>query len=107
MTIERVKSPGGIEAWVVRDAAVPLIAVDFAFDGGSDQDPKDKAGLASLAASLLDEGAGSLDSKAFQEKLERRAIELRLPRQPRRVPRHAADAEGESRRGLRRACGSR
>jgi len=76
MTIERVKSPGGIEAWVVRDAAVPLIAVDFTFSGGSDQDPKDKAGLASLAASLLDEGAGSLDSKAFQEKLERRAIEL-------------------------------
>lgn len=76
MTIERVKSPGGIEAWVVRDAAVPLIAVDFAFGGGTDQDPKDKAGLASLAASLLDEGAGSLDSKAFQEKLEQRAIEL-------------------------------
>jgi zinc protease len=76
MTIERVKSPGGIEAWVVRDAAVPLIAVDFEFSGGTDQDPKDKAGLASLAASLLDEGAGSLDSKAFQEKLERRAIEL-------------------------------
>ncbi|MGE0034901.1 MAG: M16 family metallopeptidase [Xanthobacteraceae bacterium] len=76
MTIERVTSPGGIEAWVVRDAAVPLIAVDFEFSGGTDQDPKDKAGLASLAASLLDEGAGSLDSKAFQEKLERRAIEL-------------------------------
>jgi zinc protease len=76
MTIERVKSPGGIEAWVVRDAAVPLIAVDFEFSGGTDQDPKDKAGLASLAASLLDEGAGTLDSKAFQEKLERRAIEL-------------------------------
>jgi zinc protease len=76
MTIERVKSPGGIEAWVVRDSAVPLIAVDFAFNGGTDQDPKDKAGLASLAASLLDEGAGSLDSKAFQEKLERRAIEV-------------------------------
>jgi len=76
MTIERVISPGGIEAWVVRDAAVPLIAVDFAFGGGTDQDPKDKAGLASLAASLLDEGAGSLDSKTFQEKLERRAIEL-------------------------------
>jgi zinc protease len=76
MQIERVKSPGGIEAWVVRDSAVPLIAIDFAFNGGSDQDPSGKAGLASLAASLLDEGAGSLDSKAFQEKLERRAIEL-------------------------------
>lgn len=76
MTIERVKSPGGIEAWVVRDSAVPLVAVDFAFDGGSDQDPAGKAGLASLAASLLDEGAGSLDSKTFQDKLERRAIEL-------------------------------
>ena len=45
MTIERVISPGGIEAWLVRDPAVPLIAVDFAFTGGSTQDPHDKPGV--------------------------------------------------------------
>jgi zinc protease len=76
MRIERVISPGGIEAWLVRDPAVPLIAVDFAFSGGSSQDPHEKPGVANLMVSLLDEGAGALDAKAFHEQLERKAIEL-------------------------------
>ncbi len=75
-TIERVVSPGGIEAWLVHEPAVPLIAMDFAFAGGAVQDPLGKAGTANLAASLLDEGAGDLDSKTFQDRLERKAIEL-------------------------------
>jgi zinc protease len=75
-TIQRVVSPGGIEAWLVQEPAVPLIAVDFAFGGGSAQDPPGKGGTANLVASLLDEGAGDLDSKAFNEALERKAIEM-------------------------------
>jgi zinc protease len=75
-TIERVVSPGGIEAWLVREPAIPMIAVDFAFVGGAVQDPAGKAGTANLVASLLDEGAGDLDSKTFHARLERKAIEL-------------------------------
>jgi zinc protease len=75
-TIERVVSPGGIEAWLVYEPAVPMIAVDVAFDGGANQDPVGKAGTAHMVASLLDEGAGELDSKAFHDRLERNAIEL-------------------------------
>jgi zinc protease len=75
-TIERVISPGGIEAWLVHESAVPLIVVDFAFAGGAAQDPSGKAGTASLVAALLDEGAGEFDSKAFHARLERKAIEL-------------------------------
>ena len=75
-TIERVVSPGGIEAWLVHEPAVPMIAIDFAFGGGAAQDPGGKAGTANLVASLLDEGAGDLDSKTFHARLERRAIEL-------------------------------
>ncbi len=75
-TIERVVSPGGIEAWLGHEPAVPLIAVDFVFAGGAAQDPPGKAGTASLVAALLDEGAGDLDSKAFHDRLERKAIEL-------------------------------
>jgi zinc protease len=75
-TIERVVSPAGIEFWLVRDATVPLIAIDFAFSGGGAQDPQDKAGTANMAVSLLDEGAGPLDDRAFHELLERKAIEL-------------------------------
>jgi zinc protease len=75
-TIERVVSPGGVEAWLVHEPAVPLIAIDFAFSGGAIQDPAGKAGTANLVTSLLDEGAGDLDSKTFHDRLERKAIEL-------------------------------
>jgi zinc protease len=75
-TVERVVSPGGIEAWLVQEPAVPLISVDFAFTGGAVQDPAGKAGTATLMASLLDEGAGDLDSQTFHDRLERKAIEL-------------------------------
>src|SRR5438045_4506864 len=74
--IQHLISPGGIEAWFVQDATVPLIAMEYAFSGGSAQDPADKAGVANLVAGLLDEGSGNLDSKTFHDRLDRRAIEL-------------------------------
>jgi zinc protease len=75
-TIERVVSPGGVVAWLVHEPAVPMIAVDFAFAGGAVQDPPGKSGTATFVASMLDEGAGDLDSKAFSDRLERKAIEM-------------------------------
>lgn len=74
--IQRVISPGGIEAWLVQDATVPLVAMQFAFQGGSAQDPANKPGVAQLMADNLDEGAGDLDSNAYHERLERRAIQM-------------------------------
>jgi zinc protease len=74
--IQHLVSPGGIEAWFVQDATVPLIAMEYAFGGGSTQDPADKPGVGNLVADLLDEGSGDLDSKTFHERLDRRAIEL-------------------------------
>jgi zinc protease len=76
--IERVVTPGGIEVWLVRDPTVPLIAIDFNFIGGSVQDSPDKAGTAEMTVDLLDEGAGDLDAKTFQGRLERKAIEMRF-----------------------------
>lgn len=74
--IQHLISPGGIEAWFVQDATVPLIAMEYAFAGGASQDPAEKPGVANLVADTLDEGSGDLDSKTFHERLERRAIEL-------------------------------
>ncbi len=74
--VERIVSPGGIEAWMVYERSVPLIALDFAFKGGTSQDPPDKAGLATMAVALLDEGAADIDSKTFHERVEAKAIEL-------------------------------
>ena len=74
--IQHLISPGGIEAWFVQDATVPLIAMEYAFGGGASQDPADKPGVGNLVADLLDEGSGELDSRTFHERLDRRAIEL-------------------------------
>ncbi len=74
--IERVVSPGGIEAWLVREPSIPLVALEFSFRGGASQDPADKPGVAYMAAAALDEGAGDLDAKAFQRRSDSNAIEM-------------------------------
>jgi zinc protease len=74
--IQHLISPGGIEAWFVQDATVPLVAMEYSFGGGATQDPADKSGVGNMVANLLDEGSGDLDSNTFHERLDRRAIEL-------------------------------
>ena len=74
--VQIVTSPGGITAWLVEDYAVPLVAFDIAFHGGSAQDPDGQAGSASMMASLLDEGAGPYDADAFHRALDDKAIEI-------------------------------
>lgn len=72
--VQEVKSPGGIEAWLVEEHGLPIISLDAGFDGGGRIDPAGKTGLAFLVAMLMNEGAGEFDSTAFQEKLEEKAI---------------------------------
>ena len=76
MKIQEVKSPGGITAWLVEEHGIPLIAMRFAFEGGNAQDPDAKEGVANFIASMMDEGAGELTSKQFQERME--AIAMRM-----------------------------
>lgn len=76
MKIERVVSPGGIEAWLVEEDQVPVIVMQAAWKGGSAADPKGKEGLANLVSGLLDEGAGDMDSETFQKKLDDIAAQL-------------------------------
>ena len=74
--VERVVSPGGIEAWLVRDTTIPIVSLEFSFRGGAALDPAGKGGLAEITADLMTEGAGDLDSQAFQAELENRSIRL-------------------------------
>ncbi|MBT5457397.1 MAG: insulinase family protein [Rhodospirillaceae bacterium] len=76
--IQRVVSPGGVEAWLVRDTSVPVISFTFAFDGGASLDPVGKEGRAKMVSALLDEGAGDLTSQEFQARLEDIAARLRF-----------------------------
>ena len=72
--IQTVKSPGGIEAWLVEEHGLPIISIEAAFDGGGRLDPEGKAGLAYLVSTLMNEGAGEYDSTAFMQKLQDKAI---------------------------------
>jgi zinc protease len=78
VTIQDVKSGSGVSAWLVEDYSVPIITIRFAFDGGSSQDPAGKEGLANLMTGLFDEGAGDLDSEAFQVRLDDAGAEMRF-----------------------------
>lgn len=76
LDVQRVVSDQGIEAWLVEDHANPIISMEVAFRGGAALDPEGKAGLANLASGLLDQGAGGMDSQAFQKRLAENAIRM-------------------------------
>jgi zinc protease len=74
--VQRIVTPGGVEAWLVESHAVPLLALEFCVSGGAAQDPQGKEGLATLLAGLLDEGAGPYDSRAFHRRVEDLAVHI-------------------------------
>lgn len=73
--IQDLVSPGGIHFWLIEVPANPLISMEFAFEGGTATDPAGKEGRANLVSALLDEGAGDLDSQAFQQAIQERGIQ--------------------------------
>lgn len=74
--IKEVTSPGGIRAWLVEEHAVPLVAMDFSFQPGSASDPAEHLGVSNFLSGMLDEGAGDLDSQAFQRKRDALAFRM-------------------------------
>ncbi|MDR3450092.1 MAG: pitrilysin family protein [Alphaproteobacteria bacterium] len=77
VTVEEVTgSKSGVKAWLVEDHHLPIVAMRFAFTGGSEQDPVAKQGLATLTMNALTEGAGPYNADAFQKELAGRSIAL-------------------------------
>ena len=76
--IAEITTPAGFTVWMVREPAIPIVAMEAAFRGGAALDPAGREGLARMVAATLDEGAGELDSLAFQTRLEELAIGLRF-----------------------------
>lgn len=76
MNIQKVVSPKGIEAWLVEDHTLPIIAMQFGFRGGAAQDPDGKGGTAYFVSGMMDEGAGDIKSQEFQERAESLAIDF-------------------------------
>ncbi|MEL6961265.1 MAG: pitrilysin family protein [Pseudomonadota bacterium] len=74
--VEEVVSAGGIKAYLISEPSIPFMSLSFRFAGGAIGDPEGREGVANLVSVLLDEGAGDLDSQAFQTELEDLAIQL-------------------------------
>ena len=76
--IEPVTSPGGIDAWLVEDHALPFVALEIRFRGGASLDAEGARGAIHLMTGLLEEGAGELDSQGFATAVESLAARFRF-----------------------------
>jgi zinc protease len=70
ITPNRFTTPNGLTILVVEQHALPIVRIQALVKAGSAQDPPEKAGLANLTASLLDEGTRSRSSTQLAEQLE-------------------------------------
>jgi predicted Zn-dependent peptidase len=57
--IQKRTLSNGLAVWLVESHEVPLVQINLLLKAGAGDDPVGKFGLASLAAAMLDEGAGS------------------------------------------------
>jgi zinc protease len=56
---EVFQAANGVTVWLLERHTLPMVSVTLSIPYGSASDPKGKAGLASITADMLDEGAGA------------------------------------------------
>jgi zinc protease len=78
LDVKEVRTAGGLSAWLVEDKTVPLIAMNFAFSGGTARDPAGKEGVVNFITGMMDEGAGTMTGPQFQSLRDNLAIRLRF-----------------------------
>jgi len=76
LDVKAFTTTAGIKVWLVEDHSIPVISLNFSFEGGLAHDPDGKPGVARLVSILLDEGAENMDSQAFQAKMTDNAISM-------------------------------
>ena len=69
-SIEKHKLANGLAVWLVESHEVPIAQVNLVVLAGSSEDPAGKYGVASLAAAMLDEGAGTRSSLEIADAVE-------------------------------------
>ena len=60
--VQRVVSPGGIEAWLVEEHSIPILSLKAAFRGGATFDPAGREGVANMTSGLLVRRSSGLES---------------------------------------------
>jgi zinc protease len=76
--IQEVTSPGGIKAYLVESHSIPLISMEFAFDGGGALDAPGKEGTAQFLTGLMDEGADDLNGEDFRRARDHISMKLQF-----------------------------
>ncbi len=74
--LQRARLSNGMPVIIATRPGVPVARVSLMFDGGFVGDQGRKPGTASFAMSLLDEGAGKLDSLAIADRAERLGAQI-------------------------------
>ena len=67
---EAFRLDNGLQVWLLRNDASPLATFALVLRGGSTLDPPGKEGLASLTATMLDEGAGGRGPLEIAEEVD-------------------------------------
>lgn len=68
--IQKTKLTNGLNVWLVEAHELPLVAMNLVFQTGSDHDPSDRSGLASMTADVLDEGTTTRTALQIAEELD-------------------------------------
>lgn len=55
-SIDKQKLSNGMNVWFVRQSELPIVSMNMVLNSGGTADPQNRAGLASMTASLLDDG---------------------------------------------------
>ncbi|HYE85235.1 MAG TPA: pitrilysin family protein [Vicinamibacterales bacterium] len=63
--------PNGLELRAVRHQSVPVVSIVLLVRGGSAVDPRDRYGLVSITAGLLDEGSGGQSALEIADRIAR------------------------------------
>ena len=64
----------GVPGLLVEDRTNPIVTLRLSFEGGELAEREGEDGLVRLLSSMLDEGAGDLDSIAFQDRLDQLGV---------------------------------
>ncbi len=78
LEIQKVMSPAGIEAWLVEDHSLPIIALSTSWENraAASATTINKTGVAAMMMALLDEGAAGMNWEAFRAKLDDLSIDI-------------------------------
>src|SRR5438105_2724711 len=74
---KELKLKNGLPVYFIERHEVPLVSIVLSVRSGADTEPKGKAGLASMALDLLDEGTSTRDAAAIARDLEDLAARYR------------------------------